>query len=217
MDNTVETPKDSSVDFKATPPPILVWEGQEPWQAPRYEVRYFHRRKIEVWNGYVQTKSVTGWVQNVRIDLFVEKWRRDHNGAPPTNEDILQWMEHDPNSEFDLKPLGESIIKNGVRQKIVITSEGILLDGNRRYFASLMRMRDAETAADRTTLEMVKSLPAYVLSPMCTKDDLDAVLVEENFVDDCRRPWPNYIKATRVYSKYQELKSERLAKQQSIG
>lgn len=217
QNGTIATNTNAATEFKASPPPILVWDGQEPWQAPRYEVRYFHRRKVEVWNGYVQTKDVVGWVGNVRIDLFVEKWKRDHAEALPTNEDILQWMMHDPNSEFDLKPLGESIIKNGVRQKIVITAQGILLDGNRRYFASLMKFREAEKSNDRSTLDMVKSLPSYVLSPLCGKDDLDAVLVEENFVDDCRLPWPNYIKATRVYGKYQELKSERLSKQQAIS
>ncbi|MBS1801228.1 MAG: hypothetical protein JSS95_15555 [Acidobacteria bacterium] len=217
QNGTAATTTSTATEFKASPPPILVWEGQEPWQAPRYEVRYFHRRKVEVWNGYVQTKDVVGWVGNVRIDLFVEKWKRDHGETLPTNEDILQWMMHDPNSEFDLKPLGESIVKNGVRQKIVITAEGILLDGNRRYFASLMKLREAEKSNDRATLDMVKSLPSYVLSPLCGKDDLDAVLVEENFVDDCRLPWPNYIKATRVYGKYQELKSERLSKQQAIA
>src|SRR6266849_696531 len=83
--------------FKATPPPILVWTGQQDWQKPRYEVRFFHRRRVEVWSGYVPTKSIKGWVENVRIRLFVDKWRRDHGGALPTNEDILDWMQRDPN------------------------------------------------------------------------------------------------------------------------
>lgn len=202
-------------EFKSSAPSILVWEGQEEWQRPRYEVRYFHRRRVEVWNGYVRTKDVVGWVENVRIDLFVERWKRDH-GKPPTNEEILEWMVNDPNDEFDLSTLADSIVKNGVRQKIVITADGILLDGNRRYFASLMTLKAAEKTNDVDTIKMVNCLPAYVLSPLCGKEELDAVLVEENFVDDCRRPWPNYIKASRVYVKYQELR-EKLPKAQSIG
>jgi len=192
--------------FKASPPPILVWDNQQPWQTPRYEVRYFHRRKIEVWHGYVQTKNITGWVSNVRIALFVEKWQRDHGGAPPTNDDILHWMLRDRNEEFDLLSLAESIVKNGVRQPIVVTSAGVLLDGNRRYFAALMKLREAEKNGDKSVLTMVSQLPAYVLSPICSEEDFESVLVEENFVDDCRIEWPNYIKASKVFEAYQELR-----------
>src|SRR2546426_8858935 len=101
--------------FKASPPAILVWDGQEEWQKPRYEVRFFHRRKVDVWSGFVQTRDIRGWVDNVRIALFVEKWKRDHGGALPTNEEILQWMLRDTFDEFDLASLADSIVKNGVR------------------------------------------------------------------------------------------------------
>lgn len=194
--------------FQANAPPILVWKGQQQWQKPRYEVRYFHRRKVEVWSGYVRTKDVKGWVDNVRIALFVEKWKRDHAGGEPSNNDILDWMISDPYDEFHLTNLASSIIKNGVRQPIVITSEGILLDGNRRYFAASLQLREAEQEGDKATLEMVTYLPAFVLSPTCTKEDLDAVLVEENFVDDCRMAWPNFIKASKVFEAYKELRDD---------
>lgn len=196
--------------FVSTAPSILIWEGQQDWQKPRYEIRYFHRRKIEVWSGYVRTKNINGWVNNVRIDLFVKKWKRDNGGALPTNDDILHWMLRDQNAladgrEFELSSLAESIVKNGVRQPIVITSEGTLLDGNRRYFAALMKLREAEKTGDKAIQAMVGQLPSYVLSPACSPDDLDAVLVEENFVDHCRREWPNFIKATKVYEAYKDM------------
>jgi hypothetical protein len=194
-----------AAEFRATPPSVLTWEGQQPWQAPRLEVRYFHRKKIEVWNGYVRTKDIKGWVDNIRIKLFVDKWKRDHAGALPTNDDILGWMAADPNDEFRLHELADSIVKNGVRMPVVITSHGDLLDGNRRYFTSLMKLHEAEKTGDKGTLAMVSQLPAYVLSPSCTKEDFDKVLVEENFVEDVRIKWPNYIKASKVYEAYQEL------------
>jgi hypothetical protein len=210
------------MQFKASAPDILKWKGQQDWQKPRYEVRYFHRRKIEVWSGYVRTKDIKGWVGNVRIDLFVKKWARDHNGSEPTNDDILQWMIRDQNvladgHEFELSSLAESIVNNGVRQPVVITSEGTLLDGNRRYFAALMKLQEGEAVGDRTTIAMVTHLPAYVLSPACSAEDLEAVLVEENFVDACRREWPKFIKATRVYKGYQELREEGLSRPAAIA
>jgi len=214
----MDTVSQKQIDrFISTAPTILVWEGQQEWQKPRHEIRYFHRRKIEVWSGYVRTRDVKGWVDNVRIALFVEKWKRDHGGVMPTNDEILDWMVRDTYDEFDLGSLGESIVKNGVRQPVVITSEGTLLDGNRRYFAALMKLRDAEKNGDKDTLTMVYQLPAFVLSPACSKEDLESVLVEENFVDDCRRPWPNFIKATKVYEVYQDLRRGGANRSAAIG
>jgi len=37
------------------------------------------------------------------------------------------------------------------------------------------------------------------------QEDYEKVLVEENFVDDCRKEWPNFIKARKVHEAYQEL------------
>ncbi len=209
--------------FKASAPEILKWKGQQDWQKPRYEVRYFHRRRVEVWSGYVKTKNITGWVENVRIRLFVKQWARDHNDAQPTNEEILDHMRNDPHfssdnktREFELDSLAESIVKNGVRQPVVITSAGNLLDGNRRYFASLMKLREAEKAGDRTTMAMVTYLPAFVLSPACSDEDLNAVLVEENFVDACRREWPPFIKAMKVFEDYKGFREVGLSKSAAI-
>src|SRR5882762_4588069 len=108
-------------DFKATPPSVLNWKGQQPWQEPRLEVRYFHKKKIDVWSGYVRTYEIHGWVENVRIELFVERWKRDQKGSLPTNDDVLDWMIRDQYTEFKLTDLGDSIVKNGVRQPIVVT------------------------------------------------------------------------------------------------
>jgi hypothetical protein len=153
----------------------------------------------------VKTTDIQGWVDNVRIELFVQKWKRDHGGATPNNEDILDWMISDPNNEFNLQELGESIIRNGVRQQIAIKADGTLLDGNRRYFSSLFKLREAQKSGDTTSEKMVEYLPAFVLGPTCTEDDYNAVLVEENFVDDCRKPWPNFIKAQRVFESFRDL------------
>ncbi len=203
--------------FESTPPPILSWEGQKNWQKPRFEARYFHRKRIEVWNGYVRTRDVKGWVDNVRIELFVEKWKRDNHGLPPGNEDILQWMKNDPYDEFDLKSLGESIVNNGVRQPIVVTSDGVLLDGNRRYFAALMMLEKSEQEHAPDISEMVSQLPAYVLSPTCEPSEYDSVLVEENFVDDCRREWPNFIKAKKVFEAYGEMRERGKSRSEALS
>jgi len=191
--------------FQASAPDILNWDGQNEWQRPRHEVRYFHHIPVQGWSGYVKTTDVHGWVNNVRIALFVEKWMRDNKGNSPTNEEILDWMVTDPYNEFELQSLGESIIKNGVRQAIVVKADGTLLDGNRRYFASLYKLREAQKKGDVIAEQMVAYLPAFVLSPACSEADYDAVLVEENFVDDCRRPWPHYIRAQRVHEAFKDF------------
>jgi hypothetical protein len=204
-------------EFQAPPPPILVWEGQSDWQKPRQEVRYFHNRKVDGWSGYVKTAKITGWVDNVRIALFVEKYKRDHGDTDPTNDEILDWMVNDPYNEFALQGLAESIVKNGIRQQIVVQADGTLLDGNRRYFASLYKLRESERKGDASSKQMVSQLPVFVTGPSATAADLDAVVVEENFVDDCRRPWPNFIKAQHVFRKYQELKEDGFNKTTAIA
>lgn len=209
--------KEDEKKFHASPPPILVWEGQSDWQKPRQEVRYFHNRKVDGWSGYVKTEKITGWVDNVRIALFVEKYKRDHGEADPTNDEILDWMVNDPYNEFALQGLAESILKNGVRQQIVVQADGTLLDGNRRYFASLYKLRESERTGDVDAKRMVSQLPAFVTSPSATPADLDAVVVEENFVDDYRRPWPNFIKAQRVFQTYKELKEDDYNKTNAIA
>jgi hypothetical protein len=207
----------NSKEFKSSPPSILQWEGQQSWQEPRLEVRYFHKKKIDVWSGYVPINKIKGWVDNVRIELFVERWKRDNKGAMPMNDDILEWMIRDKNEEFKLPELAESIVKNGVRQPVVVTSDGDLLDGNRRYFASLMKFNEASTKGDKATLAMVCQLPAYVLSPSCTKADFDSVLVEENFVDDCREKWPNFIKARKVYEAFRDMRDTGISKRDAFA
>jgi hypothetical protein len=197
---------DDMKKFQASAPEILIWDGQLEWQKPRQEVRYFHNRRVEGWSGYVKTDKIKGWVDNVRIALFVEKWKRDNGGKSPTNDEILEWMVNDPHDEFALQKLAENIVKNGVRQQIIIESDGTLLDGNRRYFASLHKLRILEKSEDEIAKQMVSQLPAFVMSPASSPADLDAVLVEENFVDDCRREWPNFIKAQRVFETYKDLK-----------
>lgn len=199
---------DSMDKFQASPPAILMWDKQLDWQKPRHEVRYFHNRRVEGWSGYVKTEQIVGWVDNIRIALFVERWKRDNGGAVPTNEEILDWMVNDQYDEFALQELAENIVKNGVRQQIVIEADGTLLDGNRRYFASLHKLRESEKKGDANAKQMVSQLPAFVMSPASSREDLDAVLVEENFVDDCRREWPNFIKAQRVFETYKELKED---------
>jgi hypothetical protein len=122
----------------------------------------------------------------------------------------------DGSHEFELSSLAESIVNNGVRQPVVITSDGTLLDGNRRYFAALMKLKEAEAVGERATIAMVTYLPAYVLSPACSPEDLDAVLVEENFVDACRREWPKFIKATKVYEGYKDLREDGVSRPAAI-
>ena len=48
--------------FQAPPPPILVWDGQQDWQKPRQEVRYFHKRKVDGWS--LRTVAKNGVITN---------------------------------------------------------------------------------------------------------------------------------------------------------
>ena len=166
---------------------------------PRMVQKQFHGKKLMVWEGAVLTKAVKGWVGNPRLDLELKRFRDAHAGRPPDDDEVFAIMRN--TREFRLKDLADDIRINGIRQPIVVTSEGRLLDGNRRYYATRLILetarRDEQSRAD------FESIPAWVLDESCTEEDEDRILVQENFYPGLKVEWPDYVKAQRIYQDLQ--------------
>lgn len=174
-------------ELDTTPPPILL---NDP--PPRSLLKSFHRRRIQVWEGTVAVDSVRGWINNRRTELHVQTFRTDF-GRDPDDEELYQLVLDD---EFQkIKPLADNIYKNGVRVPVIVSSDGRLLDGNRRYF-SVKFLLESLKPSERGEF---KTIPAWVLASSTTPEDEFNVITERNLVDDQKIQWPYYVQALQVY------------------
>lgn len=153
-----------------------------------------------VWEGRVKVDSISGWVENPRIDLERKKYLSKIGQRDLSQNDIFDLMKNDP--EVKLKELRDDIIKNGLREPITLSHSGKLLDGNRRYFAIKFALEGMPvTDPNRQDLEIID---AYVLSCDATDEDEQNVLVEENFSASLKIEWPDYVKARKVIEAQEE-------------
>lgn len=162
---------------------------------PRPIQKPFHGRKILVWEGRARISNIHGWVRNPRMDVELKAFKDQHANRDPSDEEIYELMTSV--LDFRLKELAGDIHVNGVRNPIILTSDGDLLDGNRRYFASkyvLEKMKVEDP--DRKDYE---TIPAWVLDSDCTTDDEKHIIVQENFYTSNKVEWPDYVKAKHIY------------------
>jgi hypothetical protein len=162
--------------------------------APAMKQRLYNGRHLQVWEGRVRLSDITGWVDNPRIDIAKQLYQDKVGQRELEQDEILDIMKSD--ASFKLKALRDDILKNGLREPLILSFSGKLLDGNRRFFALRyalegMRMSDPR----KPDLEMVD---AYVLAEDVSEEEEDNVLVEENFSPSLKLEWPDYVKAQKV-------------------
>jgi hypothetical protein len=165
-----------------------------PQPAPRNEQRYFRGKAISVWTGNALVADITGWVSNPRLELHLKRFKEAHADREPDQDEILEIMSRD--QEFGLPELVVDIRENGVRTPVILSNSGVLLDGNRRFFA--VRKLISETQAGDPKLGDYIRVPVIVLAENCTKEDEELVLWHENFYPDLKKQWPAYVLATFI-------------------
>ncbi len=187
MNTTVE-------DNDSTVPKIL-----ETKPAPISTLKSFHGRKIQIWDGVAKINKISGWVGNPRLDLELKRFRDSNAGRSPNDDEILNIMISV--KEFDIKSLADDIRDNGVRQPVIVSRDGRLLDGNRRYFAS--RYLISKTPDNDPNLPDYQKIPVWVLQHS-NIDDEHRILVQENFYSSLKVEWGDYVKASYVYNDLNE-------------
>lgn len=161
---------------------------------PHLKQKLYNGRRINVWEGKVKVSSITGWVDNPRIELEKKKYLSLVGARQLTQDEIFDLMKNDP--EVKLKELRDDIIKNGLREPLALSYSGKLLDGNRRFFAVHYALASLPLSdPNRQDLETVE---VHVLSEDATEADEQNVLVEENFSASLKIEWPAYVKALQV-------------------
>lgn len=171
----------------------------EPQPEPRIENRLYHGTIVALWRGTVRISKVQGWANNPRLELEMKRWANDYAEQKINQEQLYDIMKR--TKGFRLKELSDNIKVNGLREPIVLTYNGKLLDGNRRYFAVKFAYEKAGTPAEKENLEKI---PAFVLMKDATEQDEQNILVEENFSPSLKIEWPDYVKAQHIRRAYDE-------------
>lgn len=163
-------------------------------KPPELKQRLYNGRKIMVFEGRVKIASISGWLDNPRIDLAKRSMQEKVGQRDLSQDEIFALMKNEP--EVRLKELRDDILKNGLREPITLSFNGKLLDGNRRFFAVKFALDGLEeTNPARQDLQTV---PAFVLTEGASDKDEEDVLVEENFSASLKIEWPDYVKAQKV-------------------
>lgn len=169
--------------------PSFLEQKPEPFMVPRM----YHGETIQMWRGQVAISAIKGWVDNPRIEVEIKKLR----GEIGAGQDISQEMVYEimkTDRDVKLKDLRDDILKNGLRENLVLAFDGKLIDGNRRFFAIKYALENANNET-RARLERVG---AFVLTKDAREDQEQKILVEENFAPSLKMDWPNYVKARHI-------------------
>lgn len=188
---------------------LIEWNGLKPHQVR--PIPTFHGKHINMVEGYVDITTVDLWGANDRADLNVQEFE-ELNGRPPEQLELFSLMtgqlrlpsltKKDP---FKIGELARSIARKGVERPIILTSEGVLGDGNRR--ATAAKYVTTSPAFTQEEQERARFVRAWVTPPGITEDEFDAIVVALNFEDDLKEKWPEYVKARRVVEDYRLRRS----------
>lgn len=176
------------------------------------EKHLFHNEILDVHRKNIKFKEITFWAENYRTLLHFDILE-DEKKKPISElslKEITTFLAG--RSELKIEKLAASISKNGVKVPLVILTDGLLLDGNRRYFACSYLFHKS----DATLSSILDSIPVYIIK----KKDVDErikrkILAEANFVDDYKVPWTLDVKAKMIGDFYNSCIKNKLTSDQA--
>lgn len=162
--------------------------------------RYFSGKRMAGFSGYVHVDKVKGWVDNPRIALEIRKDKVKFGDRAITQDEIFEIMKR--TKDVKLAALRDDVLRNELKEPIILSKDGTLLDGNRRFFAVKLLLEGLKPGhPDRKDFEKI---PCYILDASTTEDDEKMVLVETNFTAAHKIEWPDYVKAEAIQEDYQD-------------
>lgn len=178
----------------------------------------FHETEIPMRSGFVNTADIKLWDGNERLDIHLGQFRQKY-GRGPTPDELLDIMlsrtdlpgrrevpglsRAEMDDQFKIVELASSIANNGVRKPPIIDQDGTLLDGNRRVAACYYVLHSDEFTSEQK--QRAGKIFVWQLTEFATDDERRAVVVSLNFEPDCKEPWPEYVRARKVYEVWQTM------------
>ena len=175
----------------------------------------FNSVPIILYRTEADSRNISGWTDNPRIELVLKRWRNRNHMSPdamPDDEQMLELMLEDDasattNKTFSIQELGEDVKRNGVRDPITVTWDGRLLDGNRRKFAVMWALSDRGGASNEH-LTLLRRVPMMVLRREASSDEEKSILIQENYAESLKKEWPPVVTNGALYNRHTELYSQ---------
>ena len=185
--------------------PSFVLDGAG-WEL---ETRHFNGIQIPLYRTEGDVSQVKGWVENPRIEMILNRWRNARHmssAAFPDDDEMLDLMLEYDDGSFAIPELGEDIKRNGVREPIIVTWDGTLIDGNRRKFAVMWALSE-RGAATNEQLHVLARTPMFVLPDRAPDLHEQSIIIQENYAASLKKEWPQVVTNGRIYDRFQELSS----------
>ena len=171
------------------------------------ETRYFNGIPITLYRTEGDPSKIEGWVDNPRVDMILNRWRNANHmsvDADPDDEEMLGLMLNYDDGSFEIQDLGEDVKRNGVREPIIVTWDGTLIDGNRRKFAVMWAL-SSKGGASPEQHHRLGRIPMFVLPEGASDSDKQSIIIQENYAESLKREWPQVVTNGSIYRRYQEL------------
>ena len=171
------------------------------------ETRHFNGIQIPLFRTGGDVSQVKGWAANPRVDMILNRWRNDRHvsaDVSPNDDEMLELMLNFDDGSFAIQDLGEDIKRNGVREPIIVTWDGKLIDGNRRKFAVMWALSDRGGATNEQH-QLLERVPMFVLPKSAPDIHEQSIIIQENYAESLKKEWPQVVTNGRIYRRYQEL------------
>lgn len=176
------------------------------------EKKLFHNVLLNVYPTNLPLDEIEFWPRNNRTIFTFERLCRQEGKESVADfsiEEITQFVADQDVHKIEL--LAKSIARNGVQVPLIITNNGRLLDGNRRYFAcQLIKMQCKKR--DKELPLAITNIPVQVIRKSdLGKDEIleRKILAEANFVPELKIPWPLDAQARAVNDYYMQLRKNK--------
>ena len=174
------------------------------------ETRYFNGIPITLYRTEGDPSKIKGWVDNPRVDMVLNRWRNANHmsvDAVPDDEEMLGLMLNYDDGSFAVRDLGEDVKRNGVREPIIVTRDGTLIDGNRRKFAVMWAISSKGGASPEQHYRLGR-IPMFVLPEGASESDRQSIIIQENYAESLKREWPQVVTNGSIYRRYQVLSNQ---------
>ena len=174
------------------------------------ETRYFNGIPITLYRTEGDPSKIKGWVDNPRVDMVLNRWRNANHmsvGAVPDDEEMLGLMLNYDDGSFAIQDLGEDVKRNGVREPIIVTWDGTLIDGNRRKFAVMWAISSKGGASPEQHYRLGR-IPMFVLPEAASDSAKQSIIIQENYAESLKREWPQVVTNGSIYRRYQVLSNQ---------